>query len=397
MSHRPELLSGMLDGELTETEVAWVVDHLDGCGRCRMELDDLASARAAVRSLPMLDLPDGIVPEADVMRLWPRRLATATMSAAAAVVVAIGALGMIGMASDATTAVDVSEAEAILAATSSLGVVSDGSAAAELLTSGSSARYSARQTMACRDENGSVGATVDVTRVGSVTVMADPLAQLTVLNGGSVSTGRAEGPIETVTVTGPAPTVGDYSVSATRREDFRGRVTDVVTLGLDGHDRANLLIDGETGVIVYRELLDADGSATCVLELVEFEPLETPIQASIPFDIRAEVTESVYEPVTGEMPAQLAGIPLVATYPIDDGLVGVYGDGLFTIAVMRVGGGRPDPATSDQSVSTVWESDGVSWAVVGSLPDDLMRQLMASLPQPEDANPFVEGWRILFD
>jgi len=396
MSHRPELLSAMLDGELSDAEAIWVVHHLDGCGQCRRELDDLASARAAVRSLPMLDLPDGVVPATGVTRLWPRRAALATMSAAAVAAVAIGTLGMIGLVSDITTSVDVSEAEAILAATSSLGVASDGSPAAAHLTSGSSARYNARQTMACRDEDGSVGATVDVTRIGAVTVMADPLAELTVLNSGSVSTGPAEGPIKTVRVTGPAPTVGEYSVTETRREEFRGRTTDVVTLSRDGYSRANLFIDVETGVIVYRELLDADGSATCVLELVEFEPIEMPVQASIPFDIRAEVTEAVYEPVTGNMPDELAGIPLVATYPIDDGQVAVYGDGLFTIAVMRVGGGHPEAATGDQSVSTVWESDGVSWAVVGSLPDDLMQQLMAALPKPGDANPFIEGWRVLF-
>lgn len=399
MSHQAELLSAMLDGELSEAEAGWVASHLDGCGQCRSELEDLASARAAVRGLPMLDLPDDIGPgEPRVTRLWPRGVAVAAMSVAAAAVVAIGALGMIGMAADSSTAVDVGEAESILAATRSLGVVTDGSQAAHYVTSGANAHFSARQTIACLDDDALVDNTVDVTSMGSVTVLSDPLAQLTVLTGGSVATGPVSGPIATVTVTGSAPELDDYAVTGVVTEERNDRATEIVSLGKDGVDRARLWIDADTGVIVHRELLAADGSVSCVADLVEFEPSDTPMQASIPFDLRAEVTETIYDPVSTEFPSVLAGLDLVAAYPVAGGEVGVYGDGVFTMAVMRVAGGHPDSVSSaDQSPSQVWESDGVSWAVVGFLPHDMLQEVMNGLPAPEDANPFVEGWRILFD
>jgi hypothetical protein len=163
-----------------------------------------------------------------------------------------------------------------------------------------------------------------------------------------------------------------------------------------GVDRARLWIDLDTGVIVHRELLAADGTVSCVADLVEFEPRDTPIQASIPFDIRAEVTETVYEPVNAAFPPVLAGLPFVAAYPVEGGEVGVYGDGVFTMAVVRVEGGQPDATSADQSPAHVWESGGVSWAVVGSLPSDILAEVLEGLPAPDDPNPFVEGWRVLF-
>ena len=61
MIHLGELLSAHLDGELTLGEARLVAGHLDVCGVCRAEFDDLAAARAAVRTLPALELPESVV------------------------------------------------------------------------------------------------------------------------------------------------------------------------------------------------------------------------------------------------------------------------------------------------------------------------------------------------
>ena len=61
----------------------------------------------------------------------------------------------------------------------------------------------------------------------------------------------------------------------------------------------------------------------------------------------------------------------------------MYGDGVFTMAVMRVSGGQPDSMPADHSPTHVWESDGISWAVVGSLPNDLLAEVLAGLPAPD--------------
>ncbi len=62
MTHPGNLLSALLDGALSPEEVRAVSDHLDACSECRSELETIAAVRAAVRSLPMLDPPPGLLP-----------------------------------------------------------------------------------------------------------------------------------------------------------------------------------------------------------------------------------------------------------------------------------------------------------------------------------------------
>ena len=92
MSHPSELLSAYLDGEVTEREREIVTGHIGGCEACQGELADLHIARSALRSLPILDLPPGILMDgmtADVIPLV-RRPRVWVAAAAAAVVAFIG-------------------------------------------------------------------------------------------------------------------------------------------------------------------------------------------------------------------------------------------------------------------------------------------------------------------
>lgn len=59
-----ELLSAYLDGELREGELELVVAHLGDCLECVGEFHDLKEARAAVRMLPILQVPDRVMPAA---------------------------------------------------------------------------------------------------------------------------------------------------------------------------------------------------------------------------------------------------------------------------------------------------------------------------------------------
>lgn len=56
--HMGEQLSAYLDGELRTTEHAFVTVHLDDCTECRLDLHELDAARTAVRSLPGLEPPE---------------------------------------------------------------------------------------------------------------------------------------------------------------------------------------------------------------------------------------------------------------------------------------------------------------------------------------------------
>lgn len=86
MTHPSELISAYLDGELTGAERSQLLDHLSACGRCSRELEEMQQIRTMVRSLPILDLPHGLVPEADPVVVPLRRNRGFLVGAAAAVV-----------------------------------------------------------------------------------------------------------------------------------------------------------------------------------------------------------------------------------------------------------------------------------------------------------------------
>lgn len=95
MSHPSELISAYLDGELHDSESSQLVDHLGSCGRCSAELEEMQRVRSAVRSLPVLELPIGIVPEADPVVVPLRRHKGMWAGVAAAVVAAVIAIAAI--------------------------------------------------------------------------------------------------------------------------------------------------------------------------------------------------------------------------------------------------------------------------------------------------------------
>ena len=95
MIHPSESISAYLDGELHGKELDGLLEHLSGCGRCSAELGEIQQVRAAVRSLPVLELPEGIVPEADaeVVPLHKNRgLWVGAAAAVVALVIAVAAL-----------------------------------------------------------------------------------------------------------------------------------------------------------------------------------------------------------------------------------------------------------------------------------------------------------------
>ncbi len=91
MTHLGELLSAYLDGEVTEDERKLVTSHITDCGTCQAELADLHLARSALRSLPVLDLPAGLLDgEASVVIPLVRRPRVWIAAAAATVAVFVG-------------------------------------------------------------------------------------------------------------------------------------------------------------------------------------------------------------------------------------------------------------------------------------------------------------------
>lgn len=92
MIHLGELLSAHLDGELSLGEARLVAGHLEVCGACRAEFDDLAAARAAVRTLPGLELPESVTESIPPTDQRHSRMLAPQWAAVAAAVLAL-ALG----------------------------------------------------------------------------------------------------------------------------------------------------------------------------------------------------------------------------------------------------------------------------------------------------------------
>jgi len=95
MSHAGELISAYLDGELAKAEIYQLQTHLATCGKCAAELQEMQVVRSAVRSLPLLELPAGLIPEADAEVIPLRRnkgFWVGAAAAAVAVVIAIAAI-----------------------------------------------------------------------------------------------------------------------------------------------------------------------------------------------------------------------------------------------------------------------------------------------------------------
>lgn len=92
MTHPGELISAYLDGELGRAEIDQLRAHLDTCGRCAREFQDIQSVRAAVRSLPLLELPAGLVPEAEAEVVPLRRNRGFLVGAAAAIIAVVIAI-----------------------------------------------------------------------------------------------------------------------------------------------------------------------------------------------------------------------------------------------------------------------------------------------------------------
>jgi len=74
-THPGEELSAYLDGQLSTIEHEFVISHLDFCTDCRLELHELDSARTAIRSLPGLEPPEFIAvhQERVARERWSRR------------------------------------------------------------------------------------------------------------------------------------------------------------------------------------------------------------------------------------------------------------------------------------------------------------------------------------
>lgn len=97
--HSADRLSAYLDGELSGEETNDVVAHVVACRECRADLQEFDRARTAIRALPGVETPEGLLPQLPARRARRRRRvrAVTALAVGAAAVLAI----VFGLNSDA--------------------------------------------------------------------------------------------------------------------------------------------------------------------------------------------------------------------------------------------------------------------------------------------------------
>jgi anti-sigma factor RsiW len=89
------MISAYLDGELTRDEVSQLQAHMGSCGKCVADLEGLQKVRTAIRSLPLIELPPGLLGEAEpvVVPLHRNRgLWVGAAAAGVAVIIAVATM-----------------------------------------------------------------------------------------------------------------------------------------------------------------------------------------------------------------------------------------------------------------------------------------------------------------
>jgi len=92
LTHPSEMISAYLDGELTRAESSRLFTHTGSCGRCVAEMEAMQRVRAAVRSLPMVEMPPGLLGDAEPVVVPLHRNRGLWVGAAAAAVALVIAL-----------------------------------------------------------------------------------------------------------------------------------------------------------------------------------------------------------------------------------------------------------------------------------------------------------------
>jgi anti-sigma factor RsiW len=89
------MISAYLDGELTRVEASELFTHMGSCGKCVAELEGMQKVRTAIRSLPLIEIPPGLLGDAEPVVVPLRRNRGFLVGAAAAgvaVVIAVASL-----------------------------------------------------------------------------------------------------------------------------------------------------------------------------------------------------------------------------------------------------------------------------------------------------------------
>jgi len=199
-----------------------------------------------------------------------------------------------------------------------------------------------------------------------------------------------------------------------------GDVSDIAHLGREclrveinegDNRRAVLIIDKLTGAILRSDIYTDSGKIYRSTSLSDFKPYrvyaQPPDAGSIPLEV-------VMHADSYGLPEDIAGYTLVDVFPgPGTSEQGFYSDGLFSFSLFTMSRqtkitGLDDPMAfvtsfgvydmvpTAQDVRLNWSDTESNFVLVGDLPPDHARNVLAELPLPDTGSMFTRWWRRLF-
>ncbi len=175
--------------------------------------------------------------------------------------------------------------------------------------------------------------------------------------------------------------------------------------------RAVLLVDRRSGAVLHSEIYTDEGKIFRTVALDNFKPYRV---YSEPKDSSSVPVEVVMHRENATLPDEVAGYQLVDVFSGPGGSEqGYYSDGFFSFSLFAISkrtpvsgfedpmafvtnGGVYDMVPTAQDVRLRWSDAKTNFVLVGDLPPDHAREVLAELPLPEVRSMFSRWWHRLF-
>jgi hypothetical protein len=281
----------------------------------------------------------------------------------------------------------------------------------DYLAESGEATYAGQQTTWCSYGGHTEFSVVSVEHAGDLVMVEGAESSQMVGAGRSSVVGGSGGGIALSGWSSVAPS-DRYVMASVAGETRQGRDVEVVTVNQGDAMRIRIWFDKETGAALGSEIYDGNGELFRLGWLIDFDPNPRKI-----FTMMRE-SNSTYDVVVptdaGTLAESVAGYLRVDTYSgPDDSIHAFYTDGLFSFSlfliegevaggpfadaeIMRVDGAEYNWLLSPTDLWVEWNSDGLTYVLVGDLPPDHLEQVLREIPRPSQGNIFSRLWRGLF-
>ncbi len=202
-----------------------------------------------------------------------------------------------------------------------------------------------------------------------------------------------------------------YTIEERAKVDHMSRPCRIVDVMEGEILRASLVVDDRSGAVLIQEQFSANGNLfrrTTLSDFRAYRTYEAPMEESdVPMDV-VMPEDSVL------LPEDAAGYELVDAFSAPRGSEqGYFSDGLFRFSLFVLNGrtlvtgfeepmafvtadGVYDMVATAQAVRLHWQDGSNNYVLVGDVPPDHLRDILADLPAPDSDGMWGRWWQRLF-